>query len=104
MTGAADALLGPSTLHLFWDACTILAREPRVVFAADRGSYAVARWGLERAAAQGAEVALSYANIRAPVSGRVIDRLATSGVRPVNVEMAQQVALRIAMAAAGKAP
>lgn len=56
LTGAADALLGPSTLHLFWDACTILAREPRVVFAADRGSYAVARWGLERAAAQGAEV------------------------------------------------
>jgi uncharacterized protein Smg (DUF494 family) len=32
---------------------------------------------------------------------RVIDRLASSGVRPVNVEMAHQVALRIAMAGAG---
>ena len=32
---------------------------------------------------------------------RVIDRLANSGVRPVDVETAHEVALRIAMAAAG---
>ena len=32
---------------------------------------------------------------------RVIDRLSTSGMRPVDVETAHQVALRIAMAAAG---
>ncbi len=49
------ATLLPSTLHLFWDLFGVLAREPVRIYM-DAGTYAVARWGVERVAAQGVSV------------------------------------------------
>ena len=56
LTGFAGAsrraVLAPSTLHLYWDLFDVLARD-RVAIYADAGSYPIARWGFERAAAKG---------------------------------------------------
>lgn len=54
LIGGEAAILGTSTLHLFWDVCSILAQTEKVAFLADDGLYPIARWGLERAHAQGA--------------------------------------------------
>ncbi|MBI2883600.1 MAG: pyridoxal phosphate-dependent aminotransferase family protein [Candidatus Methylomirabilis oxyfera] len=48
-------VLAPSTLHLFWDLFGILSRE-KVAIYVDEGIYPIARWGVERAAAQGVSV------------------------------------------------
>jgi 8-amino-7-oxononanoate synthase len=55
LTGCERALLGPSTLHLFWDLFGTLARRD-VSICLDAGAYAIARWALERAAARGTPV------------------------------------------------
>jgi 8-amino-7-oxononanoate synthase len=51
LQGCERATLLPSTLHLFWDLFGVLARD-RVSIYMDAGSYAIARWGVERAAAR----------------------------------------------------
>ena len=56
LVGSARAVLGPSTFHLFWDLCGMLADEG-YSFYVDSGAYPIARWGMERAAAKGAAVA-----------------------------------------------
>jgi 8-amino-7-oxononanoate synthase len=48
-------VLGPSTFHLFWDLFGMLARRPVRIYI-DSGLYPIARWGVERAAAQGVPV------------------------------------------------
>ncbi len=53
--GCERATLVPSTLHLFWDLFGVLARDPVRIYM-DAGSYAIARWGVERAAARGVPV------------------------------------------------
>lgn len=50
-----QAILGRSTLHLFWDLFTMLAKQPVTIYL-DAGSYPIAGWGVERAAARGAPV------------------------------------------------
>jgi 8-amino-7-oxononanoate synthase len=55
LVGCERALLGPSTLHLFWDLVVGLA-DPDVVVYMDRALYPIARWGVERAAAHGVRV------------------------------------------------
>ena len=55
LTASEAALLGSSTLHLFWDLFGSLA-DPRWTILVDEGSYPIARWGTERAAAGGAVV------------------------------------------------
>ena len=55
LQGCRQATLGTSTLHLFWDLFTILARKPIAIYL-DSGVYPIARWGVERAAARGASV------------------------------------------------
>ena len=55
LQGCQRAFLGSSTLHIFWDLFGILTREP-IHILADAGAYQIARWGAERAAAQGALV------------------------------------------------
>jgi 8-amino-7-oxononanoate synthase len=55
LQGCAEGVLAPSTLHLFWDLFVVLGPERTALFL-DDGSYAVARWGVERAAARGASV------------------------------------------------
>ena len=52
LQGCEAACVLPSTLHLFWDLFGMLAAEPLVVLV-DGGSYAIARWGAERAQALG---------------------------------------------------
>jgi len=56
LVDSARAVLGPSTFHLFWDLCGMLADEG-YSFYVDSGAYPIARWGMERAAAKGAAVA-----------------------------------------------
>lgn len=48
LTGQESAVLAPSTLHLFWDIFSHLAKQERATFYADDGLYPIARWGLER--------------------------------------------------------
>src|SRR5262245_34887059 len=55
LVGCQKALLGPSTLHLFWDLFGVLARLP-IAVVADEGLYPVAGWGAERAAGRGVPV------------------------------------------------
>lgn len=49
LTGLADAALGTSTLHLFWDLFAVIESLSPSVYLVDAGLYPVARWGLERA-------------------------------------------------------
>jgi 8-amino-7-oxononanoate synthase len=50
------ALLMPSTLHLYWDLFDVLAND-RIAIYVDAGTYPIARWGIERAAAKGVRTA-----------------------------------------------
>ena len=52
LLGCERAVLAPSTLHLYWDLFDVLVRD-RIAIYADSGTYAIARWGAERAAAKG---------------------------------------------------
>ena len=52
LQGCEAACVLPSTLHLFWDLFGMLAAEPLAILV-DGGSYAIARWGAERAQALG---------------------------------------------------
>jgi 8-amino-7-oxononanoate synthase len=57
LQGCEAAALAPSTLHLFWDLFGLLAGR-RVAIYLDAGTYPIARWGVERAAARGVPVHL----------------------------------------------
>jgi 8-amino-7-oxononanoate synthase len=54
LCGCESALLAPSTLHLFWDLPALLG--PRALVLVESGSYAIGRWGAERAASRGTPV------------------------------------------------
>lgn len=55
LQGCERATLGPSTLHLFWDLFGVLTTREIVIYL-DAGTYPIARWGVERAAARGIPV------------------------------------------------
>lgn len=55
LQGCEQALLAPSTLHLFWDLFGVLSGG-KVAIYLDAGVYPIARWGAERAAARGVPV------------------------------------------------
>jgi 8-amino-7-oxononanoate synthase len=55
LVGCERATPVASTLHLFWDLFGLLSRD-RVRIYMDEGTYAIARWGVERAAAHGVPV------------------------------------------------
>jgi 8-amino-7-oxononanoate synthase len=55
LVGCERATPVASTLHLFWDLFGLLARD-RVRIYMDEGTYAIARWGVERAATRGVPV------------------------------------------------
>jgi 8-amino-7-oxononanoate synthase len=55
LLGCKMAVLGTSTLHLFWDLFGLLAGRGSVILV-DRGAYPISRWGVERALARGARV------------------------------------------------
>jgi 8-amino-7-oxononanoate synthase len=83
LQGCAAATLAPSTLHLFWDLFGIVAGEGTGI-AVDGGTYAVARWGAERAAARGVPVR-GFAHRDADALGRVVADFGRVGLRPVVV-------------------
>lgn len=55
LQGCEQAVLMPSTLHLFWDLFGMLSKQPATIYL-DEGAYAIAGWGAERAAAGGVAV------------------------------------------------
>ncbi len=55
LQGCERAVLMPSTLHLFWDLFGMLSKLPVNIYL-DREAYAIAHWGVERAAARGVVV------------------------------------------------
>jgi 8-amino-7-oxononanoate synthase len=44
LQGCEQAVLMPSTLHLFWDLFGMLSKQPVTIYL-DEGAYAIARWG-----------------------------------------------------------
>lgn len=52
LQGCERAILAPSTLHVFWDVFGMIDRRRTAIYV-DAGVYPIARWGVERAAAQG---------------------------------------------------
>jgi len=81
LQGCEHATLLPSTLHLFWDLCGLLAREQVRIYM-DAGAYAVGRWGVERAAAQGVPVR-SFPHHDAAAAHVLIERDRRSARRPI---------------------
>ena len=55
LQGCEQAILMPSTLHLFMDLFGMLSQQP-VTLHLDEGTYAIASWGAERAATRGVAV------------------------------------------------
>ena len=83
LQGCERATLLPSTLHLFWDLFGVLAREPVRIYM-DAGTYAVARWGVERAALQGLSVHC-FPHYDAAAARALIRRDRRCGARPIVV-------------------
>ena len=83
LQGCDRATLAPSTLHLFWDLFVVLA-EPGLSIFVDGEAYAIARWGVERAAARG--VATSrFGHRDAEALARQVRAAATRRRRPLVV-------------------
>jgi 8-amino-7-oxononanoate synthase len=55
LQGCEHGVLGSSSFHLFWDLFGMLAGHQVKIYV-DSGLYPIARWGIERAAARGAQV------------------------------------------------
>lgn len=55
LQGCEQAVLAPSTLHLFWDLLGMLGDQQAALYV-EQGIYPIARWGVERAAGLGAVV------------------------------------------------
>jgi 8-amino-7-oxononanoate synthase len=55
LQGCERATVATSTLHVFWDLCAAMAGVETAMFL-DRGTYPIAWWGIERAAARGIPV------------------------------------------------
>ncbi|CAN7296117.1 aminotransferase class I/II-fold pyridoxal phosphate-dependent enzyme [Pseudoduganella sp. LjRoot289] len=75
------ALLLPSTLHLYWDLFAMLARDP-VALLVDGAAYPIARWGAQRAVAQGATMQV-FRHGDAAGLARLARRWSKQGRRPV---------------------
>jgi 8-amino-7-oxononanoate synthase len=81
--GCERAVLAPSTLHLFWDLFDVLARD-RIAIYADAGTYPIARYGVERAAAKGVPTSTFPAHDPAALAP-LLQRDRATGRRPVVV-------------------
>jgi len=83
LQGCEAATLAPSTLHLFWDLIGILSEDGTGI-AMDGATYAIARWGVERAAQRGVPVR-GFAHHDAVALGRLVDGFSSSGLSPLVV-------------------
>jgi 8-amino-7-oxononanoate synthase len=81
LQGCERATLLPSTLHLFWDLFGLLAGEQVRIYMDER-AYKIARWGVERAAAQGVAVR-TFPHHDAAAARTLIERDGQSRSRPV---------------------
>ena len=75
------ACLSPSSLHLFWDLFGWLAQGPLALLV-DSAAYPVARWGAERAAAQGVPL-VRFRHCDAGQAAGLARRWQSAGCRPV---------------------
>ena len=55
LQGCEQAVLMPSTLHLFWDVFGMLGKQPVTIYLDDE-TYKIVQWGIERAVARGVTV------------------------------------------------
>jgi 8-amino-7-oxononanoate synthase len=83
LQGCERATLVPSTLHLFWDLFEVLGREQMRIYM-DDGTYAIGRWGVERAAARGVPVR-HFRHHDVSAVRVLIERDGRSGDRPLVV-------------------
>lgn len=83
LVGCPRALLGPSTLHLFWDVFGVLAAEP-IAIHWDEALYPIARWGIERAVSRGTP-ARPFPHFEPEALWRNLKRSAHGERRPVVV-------------------
>jgi 8-amino-7-oxononanoate synthase len=81
--GCERAVFAPSTLHLFWDLFDVLARDHIAIYA-DAGTYPIARYGIERAAAKGAPTSTFRTYDPADLAS-LLRRDRATGRRPVAV-------------------
>lgn len=81
LCGCEAATLLPSTLHLYCDLFGVLAERPAAILV-DAGSYPIARWGAERAAAAGVPL-LSFAHADAGAAQQLVRRALGQGRCPV---------------------
>lgn len=78
LQGCQAAILGTSTLHLFWDLGGLFAGAP---FLVDAGTYAVGWWGAERAQARGS-LLRSFGHYDAESLGEALGTI-PRGTRPI---------------------
>jgi 8-amino-7-oxononanoate synthase len=83
LQGCEAGTTGTSTLHLFWDLFGMLARQ-RVAIYLDAGTYPIARWGVERAAAHGIAIR-DFPHHDSDALLWHLNRSARKGTRPVVV-------------------
>ncbi len=83
LQGCEDAILLPSTLHLFRDLFRMLAAE-RVLILCDAAMYPIARWGVESAAAMGVPVQ-GFPHQDAAALSRLVRGATRAQLRPVVV-------------------
>jgi 8-amino-7-oxononanoate synthase len=83
LQGCEAATMLPSTLHLFWDLFGMLGTG-RIAILLDAGTYPIARWGAERAAARGIPVE-RFAHHDARALARRAEYWLREGRRPVIV-------------------
>lgn len=78
-------VVSPSTLHLFWDLFTVLARTTKgIAIYADSGLYPIGWWGIERIAARGIPV-YRFREHDPSALGNLLKRTLSSRIRPVIV-------------------
>ena len=81
LQGCEAATMLPSTLHLFWDLFSMLARE-RVAILVDAGAYAMARWGAGHGRALGLPLSV-FPRGAVAVAAQLARRAVLGGRRPV---------------------
>lgn len=83
LQGCEGAIIGPSTLHLFWDLFGILPNRGIAIYL-DGGVYPIARWGVERAAARGIAVR-RFPHYDPEALRRCLKQDSSRGLRPLVV-------------------
>jgi 8-amino-7-oxononanoate synthase len=83
LLGQERAMLGTSTLHLFWDLFAVLATD-RIAIYTDAVAYPISRWGIERVAAKGIPTT-DFRSHDAAALEDLLHRDRRSGFRPVVV-------------------